>query len=85
MKEHLLLKWGSVKGWSDLTDASVAILQRWSDLGYSMSAAMQHDTPEQKTILCELIDQLDGTIRNDWSGEDMTKDAAKAYVMEYGE
>jgi len=83
-RENLLLKWGTLKGWSDLTPASVAILQRYADIGYSMSAAMQHDSEEQKTILCELIDQIDGTIRNDWSGEDMTAEQAKAYVLEYG-
>ena len=49
-----------------------------------MSAALQDDTAEQKTALCALIDAVDGLIYNDWTGENMTKDAAKKYVMEYG-
>lgn len=34
-------------------------------------------------IICEVIDALDGTIQNDWTGKMMTKDEAKAYIMEY--
>ncbi len=82
--ESLLLKWGTVKGWGSLSPSSVLILQSYADLGMSMSAAAQHDTSEQKNILCQLIDQLDGEIQNDWTGEKLTKDAAKAYVREYG-
>ena len=85
MAQHLLLKWGSLKGWDGLDDnePAMAALQRWADGGVSMSAACQHDTPEQKQALCDLIDAVDGTITNDWSGEKLTKEQAKAYVMEY--
>lgn len=85
MAESLLLKWGTVKGWSGLKPESVAILQRWSDLGATVSAMAQRDTPEQKAIICEFIDTIDGEIANDWSGEIMTKEAAKEYVMTYGQ
>lgn len=85
MAESLLLKWGTVKGWSDLSEQSQLILQRFFADGVSLSAMTDHPTEERRTILCELIDQLDGEIQNDWSGEIMTKDAAKQYVTEYGQ
>lgn len=83
-KPHLLLKWGGIKGWSNMTDAQLAILQRWNDEGVSMSAAMQVNTDKHKAIICELIDTMeDGQIFNDWSGDSYTKEEAKKYVMEF--
>ncbi|MAK86535.1 MAG: hypothetical protein CMK96_06255 [Pseudomonas sp.] len=87
MSETLYLKWGTVKGWEDLSDASAAALQKWADFGVSMSATTQRDTTEQKQALCDAIDVVasgGGVIWNDWNGEEMTADAAKAYVMGYG-
>lgn len=84
--EYLLLKWGTLKGW-DLgnNEKAKAAAQRYADGGMSLSAMAQHDTPEQKQALCDLIDAIDGDIQNDWSGEKYTKDEAKAYVREYGQ
>lgn len=84
MTEYLLLKWGTVKGWNDLTDKSVEILCRYYPDGVPMSAMSDRPDKDRREILCELIDQLDGEIQNDWSGETMTKEQAKAYVREYG-
>lgn len=81
--EYIALKWGTIKGWEDMSPASQAILQRWSDLGESMSCMAQNDTPGQKDLICELIDQLDGRIQNDWTGEFMTKEEAKDYIRNY--
>lgn len=84
MAESLDLKWGTLKGWSlGSNQKAIDLCNRYVDLGASMSAMAQKDTPEQKQIICELIDAVDGEIRNDWSGEVMTKEAAKKYVMEY--
>lgn len=85
-KESLTLKWGTLKGWElDVEGPAFAALKRYAENGMSMSAAMQHDTSDQKQALCDLIDALDAdTVRNDWEGTDMTKDEAKRYVMEYG-
>jgi hypothetical protein len=84
--EYLLLKWGTLKGWSIKSDAARAAAQAYLDIGeHSLSAMAQHDTDEQKAALCALIDAIDGPITNDWSGEDMTKDEAKKYVLEYGQ
>lgn len=82
-QSHLLLKWGTLKGW-DFTNQPEAmpLLQEYSNLGRSMGAATQHDTPRQKEIICELIDLCNGNITNDWTGKKMTKKKAKEYVME---
>ena len=82
--EYLLLKWGSLKAWNVESEAAVAAFNKWAEGGVSMSAAMQHDSDDQKKALCELIDAIDGEIQNDWTGEPMTKDEAKKYVTEYG-
>jgi hypothetical protein len=83
MSESLLLKWGTLKGWELESEKSVEIFNRYVDLGASYSAMAQKDTEEQKAIICELIDAIDGKIQNDWTGEMMTKDEAKEYVMTY--
>lgn len=82
--EHLLLKWGTLKGWLVETETSRAALKKYAEFGMSLGAMQQRDTPDQKQALCDLIDAIDGPIENDWSGETMTKDAAKKYVLEYG-
>ena len=47
--------------------------------------ATRTETDDHKRTLCELIDVLDAdTVENDWTGEQMSKDDAKKYVMEYG-
>lgn len=85
--ETLFLKWGSVKGWENLKPNSVEALQKWADLGTSMSAMTQPKTAEHQEALCDAIDVIasnGGVIWNDWDGEEMTADAAKKYVTEYG-
>ncbi len=84
MAEHLTLKWGTVKGWDDLTEKSQAIMERFFADGMSMSCAMDKPDADRKAILCELIDQLDGEIYLDWDGKYVSKDEAKKYVTGYG-
>lgn len=82
--EYLLLKWGSLKGWSlGDNEAARAAAERFASEGMSMSAALQHNTDTQREALCDLIDAINGPITNDWSGEEYTKDQAKAYIREY--
>jgi hypothetical protein len=83
MSEHLLLKWGTVKGWDNFTEKSQDILRRFFADGMCMSAMADKPDEQRRAILCELIDQLDGEIQNDWTGEAMSKDEAKKYVSEY--
>jgi len=83
MSESLLLKWGTIKGWDNFTEKSQEIVKRFFADGMCMSAAMDKPGEERRAILCELIDQLDGKIKNDWSGEIMSKEEAKKYVNDY--
>ncbi len=75
MDEHLLLKWGTLKGWKVESEASVAALKRYFNSDVSMSA--------MKQAICDLIDAIDGPIQSDWDGAMMTKEEAKKYVLEY--
>lgn len=84
MAEQLMLKWGSVKGWDNLSEKSQGILKRFFADGVPMSAMADRPEDDRKSILCELIDQLDGEIWNDWDGAVMTKEQAKEYVINYG-
>lgn len=84
MSESLTLKWGTLKGWNLESEACMEALRRYHEQPVSMGCATQHDTPEQKQALCDLIDAIDGEIWNDWEGGTMTKEAAKKYVLEYG-
>lgn len=83
MNEYLLLKWGTIKGVNVESDAGKAALRKYEEEDVALGAMQQRDTPKQKEAICELIDAIDGPIENDWSGEKMTKDEAKKYVMEY--
>ena len=86
MAEKLYLKWGNLKGWNLETDASKAALRVYVDSGKAASSAqaMEWLSQPERDALCALIDAVDGPIVNDWSGETMTKEAAKKYVLEYG-
>jgi hypothetical protein len=85
MSEYLLLKWGTIKGW-DFSDneSAKAIAKKYIELGASASAMAQSDTPEQKQLICDLINACNGVISNDWSGETLTKEQAIEYVTTYG-
>lgn len=83
--EYLTLKWGSLKSWRFESAKARELLNQWADLGVSMSAALHRDTPEQKRLICELIDVGDfETVYLDWEGKEVSKEEAKEYVMNYG-
>lgn len=56
-EDHLTLKWGTLKSWSFHGEKATALLKEYGEIGSSMSAMQQHDTPRQKEIICELIDE----------------------------
>ncbi len=82
--DSLILKWGTLKAWNFHSDKALTLLKEYHQIGSCISAMAQRDTPRQKEIICELIDECNGTIENDWECCEMTKDEAKKYVMEYG-
>lgn len=84
--DYIILKWGTLKGWSlHNSPEAFELFKEYKKLGSSYSAMAQRDTPRQKEIICEMIDKVNGTVQNDWSGETYDdKELAKKYVMEYG-
>jgi len=87
MKEdYLSLKWGTLKEWSFHSRKAKKLCEEYHKIGCSMSAMMQKDTPRQKEIICELIDE--GNFEQvflDWENKNVSKEKAKKYVMEYKE
>lgn len=88
-KPELLLKWGTLKGWSGFSEGGLPRekMQAYADIsGMSCSAMAQENTQTHKEALCDVIDAVcdaGGTIYNDWDGEYMDRDEAKKYVQEY--
>lgn len=83
----LTLKWGTLKAWEFHTDKALALLREYDEIGSSLSAAAQNDTPRQKEIICELIDECDDPkgVYLDWDGIYVPKEKAKEYVRQYGQ
>lgn len=84
-EDYILLKWGTLKGWS-LKNSPEAFqaLKEYGQIGSAASAMMQEDTIRQKELICIMIDKVNGIVQNDWSGEVYkNREDAKKYVMEY--
>jgi len=84
MAASISLKWGNLKSWSGMDDGHPAriALQKYMDAGPSASA-MAEQSQEERRLICEIIDAVDGKIVNDWTGNVMTKNEAKEYVMSH--
>ena len=84
-KEHLTLKWGTLKSWNFKSKKAEELLKEYSSIGSCESAIMQKDTQRQKNIICELIDLGDfEKVYLDWDGKYISKKEAKKYVLNYG-
>lgn len=83
--DSVSLKWGTLKSWDIHSETGMALLKRYHEIGASWGAATQRDTPEQKEIICQLIDGCAGDIYLDWDGKHVSKEEAKKYVRGYGE
>jgi hypothetical protein len=82
--DSLTLKWGTLKEWHFHSEKALKLLREYEKLGMSWGAMQQHNTPRQKEIICELIDEGNfKTIYLDWDDKDVSKEEAKKYVMEY--
>jgi len=82
--DHLWFKWGTLKSWKLTSDKGKELLTKYFALGTSESGMTTHDTPEQKELIYQMIDECDGSLGSDWTGEYFTKQQAKDYVKEYG-
>ena len=84
-ENYLTLKWGTLKSWDiEGNEAAIKIMKRYNEIGSCASAMMQEATPEQKELICQLIDLMPGDIHLDWDNVEVSKEDAKKYVMEYG-
>jgi len=82
--DSLSLKWGTLKTWDIHSETGRALLKRYFKIGASAGAMTQRDTPEQKEIICQLIDGCAGDIYLEWDGKSVSKEKAKEYVRNYG-
>jgi len=80
-EDYITLKWGTLKSWQLTSNRGRELIKRYYELGTCMSAALQHDTPEQKRIICEIIDIVPGDIYLAWDDKYVSKGEAKQYVM----
>jgi len=83
--QHITLKWGTLKSWNlEGNEKAIELLKKYKEIGMSTSAMYQDDTPEQKELICKMIDECDcETIFLDWDYNHVSKEEAKKYVMEY--
>lgn len=82
--DYITLKWGTLKSWNITTKKGTELLEKYWEIGSSISAIAQNDTDEQKQLICEMIDTVPGEIFLDWDGVYVSKEKAKQYVMNYG-
>jgi hypothetical protein len=82
---EIILKWGTLKGWSFASDRSKAwkLIKKYAEK-MPISCACHKPTLKERKLLCEAIDAHNGIIWNDWDDVKMTKREAKKYIMEYG-
>lgn len=82
--DYLSLKWGTLKAWNLTSEKGLELLRKYHALGSSLGAMQQRDTPEQKELICQMIDACSAPkIHLDWGNKYVSKDAAKKYVMSY--
>jgi hypothetical protein len=74
-RDYIVLKWGSLKRWRVTSKEGKKLQAQFFETEYG--------TPEQKEIVCKMIDTVPGKIYLDWDGVYVSKKDAKKYVMEY--
>jgi hypothetical protein len=82
-KDYVTLKWGTLKSWNIQNPETWSIMEKYFELGQSMSAMMQRDTDEQKELLCQVIDKIGEPVYLDWDGEYVSTEEAKEYIRNY--
>lgn len=77
---------GSLKAWEIHNPETFELLKQWHALGSCGSAIAHRDTPEQKELICKIIDAVDcDEIYLSWNAQYVSKEKAKEYVMTFGE
>ena len=85
MNKQLTLKWGTIKGWDNMDEIDLLILQEYFDSLENKSVSCMLDRPkeESRVLLCNLINSFGGELWNDWEGEAMTEEEACEYVLNF--
>jgi len=85
-ENYLTLKWGTLKSWNFTgNEEATKLLERYFKIGSSWSAMKHRDTPEQKDIICKLIDLTPGEICLEWDDRYVSQEEAKKYVRSYND
>lgn len=83
--DYITLKWGTLKSWHLHSEKGQKLLKEYLELGSSFGVAQQEDSPEQKELICKMIDECSvDEIYLDWDGKYVSKEEAKKYVLDYG-
>jgi len=83
-EDFLLLKFGTIKSWCFVNSPeSQVALDKYNEINEGCTA--EQETKEQKELVCEIIDKLNGKIEVWWTDEDLTndKEKAKEYIRNY--
>ena len=83
-KDYIVLKRGTLKEWRLTSEKGKKLLQEYLNLGSSLSGMAQRDTPRQKELICQMIDEVPGDIYLSRLEVYIGKEEAKQYMNEYG-
>jgi hypothetical protein len=82
-EDYVTLKWGTVKSYNIVTDEVWDLMKKYLEMGTSMSAMAQRDTPDQKQLLCDIITLIGKPVYLEWDGKYVSVEKAKEYIMNY--
>ena len=85
-EQTISLKWGTLKAWDvdDDNAGAIDLIKRYHAEGVCYSVACQHDSPEQKQILIDLISLPDMKVYLSWDGKFVSQEEGVKYIREYG-
>lgn len=81
LKDNMSLKWGQVASWSLNTPAARVAGTAYIERSRNVDWQAWDGSEEKRLLICGIIDAMDGDITSDWTGEPITKDEAKRYIM----
>lgn len=83
---EIILKWGTLKGWSRIAEGSeaYALLAKYHQEGVAFGCAGQVDSPSQKQVLIDIVRLPGISIYLDWDGKYVNSDEAVEYLNNYG-
>ena len=76
MNKEIFLKWGTIRGWDNLSNEDIKKLEKY-DIDFPLTSI-------QRSNLCEFINSFDGKIYLDWVNGYVDKQQAILYINRYG-